>query len=397
MPKKGGVGAELRHPLRDRTFVWTKGNATVRIIGSAKTLGDFMFCVWHIGSRGGSGAIPPWERFRKDMQLVTFDADPAAEIDNRTLNEWAEVEVHNLGIGGHDCNATLHVTASPTLSSFLAGADMADKYVHDLGQCDYELGPGLQITSDVVVPQRSIDSLIGSGTQPPNWLSIDAQGCEGHIIQGARLALSKHVVGLNVEVCFKQFYSGAEQFGSIHQRLSELGFELIDMQPIRGSSGRPPFGWRGAQPWIFADALYLRTERLDLAPTPDQLQAWAFAALSVGLTEVGFRVLELMEVLPQAPTGDYGAIAAFIKEATQVADLVQPVVPPDWLTVANAPLEAPSHSAWRNENTEIMKIDSQRLEHFLSRWQLHDAASAVRTRRETFFSHVPAEDWLHFR
>jgi FkbM family methyltransferase len=92
-----------------------------------------------------------------------------------------------------------------------------------------------------------------------DFIKADTQGSELFVLEGARSALAKTVIGVEVEVEFTPIYRGQPLFADVDRFLRDLGFVLFDLRPCywKRAEGRTLGGPRGQIIW--ADALYLKS------------------------------------------------------------------------------------------------------------------------------------------
>jgi FkbM family methyltransferase len=323
--------------------------------------------------------------------MVTFDADPTASVNTRSVALWQGVRMENCAISRNDGSAILHVAASLTLSSMQQPITPEGALNHPLGRCDYLVRDGLEIDVDIEVPTRSIDSLCAEGLPAPIWLTIDTQGHEMEILSGARRALNDSVAGLTIEVSFVDLYDSTPGVGDIHNFMTEHGFDLVDVKPIHAHRSREPFAWRGRSSILMADLTYIRTmDRPDWSPT--RRFSHSFVALVVGCTDIALRILQNLNQCPD-PDPDLGRITDLLRALSDLTLQLSPCMPNDWLNVTLKLSRGTSDWKTRESNDYLMVQSSRKLEEFLHAWDLPAAARAVKEYREGFLDHVPAELW----
>jgi len=358
---------------------------------SEKFDGTLTPSVWHVGSRGSAGKTPDWSVYRKDLSLITFDADPTASPSAKSVADWRSVRMEQCAVSSNDGVAILHVTKSPTLSSLHHPIAPAGVMNHPLGRCDYQFREGLEIGANIEVPLRSIDSLCAEGFQAPNWLTIDTQGHEMEVLSGARRALDTSVAGVTIEVSFVDLYDSTPGVGDIHNFMTARGFDLIDIKPIHAHRSREPFAWRGRSSVFMADLTYFRTlDRPDWSPTLRHTHA--FVALVVGCTDTALSILQDLAQFT-APMPDLGSITHLLRALVELSAQLSPDIPNDWLHVTSKLSEETSDWKTRESNEYLMVQGSMDLEAFLYSWNLPAAAKAVKGYRENFLEHTPAELW----
>src|SRR5262249_648951 len=103
-----------------------------------------------------------------------------------------------------------------------------------------------------MVPVRSLDSLLASGTIPaPTFLKVDVEGYEKFVFLGAKECLSRDLLGIEFETNFNvgPDYPNSH-LGTLQDLLIPRGFVLFDLnfdrmprtsfRNARRSSGLPP-------------------------------------------------------------------------------------------------------------------------------------------------------------
>jgi FkbM family methyltransferase len=294
------------------------------------------------------------------MALVTFDADPKAEVNAESLTTWRSVKMYNCAVSGKDGSSILHLTASPTLTSMQQPIAPDGTMNLPLGRCDYLIKEGLELKADIEVLTRSVDSLCAEGLAAPNWLTIDAQGHEMEILLGAQVALSDSVIGLTVEVSLVEMYDQSPGFSEIHGVMTLHGFDLIDIRPIHAHRSREPFAWRGQSSIVMADLTYVRTMDCPEWSLPLRY-IHAFVALIVGCTDTALRILHnLKQFTDSVP--DLGSITHLLGELTDLGTQLSPNVPQDWLNITSRLLTDNSDWQSRESNEFLMVCGSKEVE-----------------------------------
>jgi len=123
-----------------------------------------------------------------------------------------------------------------------------------------------------------------------DFLSVDTQGSEGRVIQGAREQLANHTVGVLCKVEMHELYTDQPLFGDIHATMRKLGFNFMRLytREARVNFSRAGIGFRADGMLMSADALFLRDpDRLETdTPKPyPALLKLAFISLSFGYVE----------------------------------------------------------------------------------------------------------------
>lgn len=122
-------------------------------------------------------------------------------------------------------------------------------------------------------------------------ISVDTQGTEDMVLQGAAASLRKSAVAVIAEVSFREAYEGQPLFGDICKIMHDQGFNFVRFRNGRRddtSSFRCPIGWRGRAGSMFDDAIFFRDPRHIEAEATDATAALlklAYIALCFGNVE----------------------------------------------------------------------------------------------------------------
>jgi hypothetical protein len=92
---------------------------------------------------------------------------------------------------------------------------------------------------------------------PPDLISIDTQGAELPILEGAVKGLRIYIVAVLVEINFAPLYKGAQLFGELDDFLRKNSFLLASIETIDLGYKRIGKGCRGAGIPLQGEALYL--------------------------------------------------------------------------------------------------------------------------------------------
>jgi FkbM family methyltransferase len=258
----------------------------------------------HVGGRSGTCSLG-MEHFREDCVWTFYDADSACTDQIGAILGGREVRVHPFCLWSGQERRPFLLNHDPNTSSLLepnpAYADwysfMALPYY---GPVDYRFGHAMAPVRGAQVETVGLDHLAAHGPAdflPPDVLSLDAQGAEHEILQGARNLLDRRVVAVATEVEFVPLYTGQKLFGDVTSLLASRGFTfcrflgLMEKSPHREAAG---LRGRGFQPC--ADALYLKDVSA-LAKDPDaeaaalRLAKLAYVSLVAGLVEYALMAL----------------------------------------------------------------------------------------------------------
>ena len=252
--------------------------------------------VHHVGGIGGYG---PSEALNAlgHIQWVVYDADQDALAGSDTPGGKNHLMIHR-GIGGKDGQAEFHLTAAPSASSLLRPATGAEDYSLPLPDGTLrKWGRHTEIRRTVSIAVNTLDTLISRGEAPQiDFLSIDAQGAELGILEGASVELQNRVVGVLCEVEFTELYEGQALFGEIQNRLWNDRMRLCDIfrtQHLNSNDSAAQFLGKGFL--TVGEALFLKAVRIDrgspINPSPEAVvQRLKLAAIAVAFDQVDYAV-----------------------------------------------------------------------------------------------------------
>lgn len=164
------------------------------------------------------------------VECVLFEPQPelhaAAVQRQRRLN--APWRVLPFGLGDRDETKVLHVTENGAASSLLPPVEEA-----------VAIGWGTATVAQKPVQVLTLNTAFARNQlPPPDLVKIDVQGFEGQVIAGATNVLPQ-ASRLIVEVSLRPIYKNQALLPDILCSLSELGFELEDMnEACREWTGR---------------------------------------------------------------------------------------------------------------------------------------------------------------
>ena len=264
---------------------------------------DPRLCIHHVGGRAGTQPFPALSHFAPDLVNVLYEADTScvAQIEEHFRASSGEVHVIPSCLADGPGTRTLYLNYDAYSSSLLPiNPDYDDFYI----ECrqpdphDYPWGDSTRPMRELQVETRALDDVLTEEPHvpPPDFLSIDTQGAELQILEGAKQTLREHTLAIVLEVEFHPIYQDQPLFGDICSWLTARGYHFVkllhtpEMYPHRG-----PLGLRGEGFLVYSDALFLR--RLDCLP-PDEtrhrdlLDKLAFLALVLNQTEYALAALE---------------------------------------------------------------------------------------------------------
>ncbi len=269
----------------------------------------------HVGGRGFGVAFNPPAHFKADIVHVLYEADSEC-VDEMNLNSntpqadlLGERHLFPYCLGRLKGTGRLNITANTYASSMLSpDSDFLKNYY-----CEIQIGPAhydvtyddmLQVIKQVDVEVHTLDQLFAEDKLParlrPDVLSLDTQGLEHDIMQGAERVIRDGVLAIVSEVEIASMYQGQPLLGDVLQLMNTYGFHFAGFTNLHEiSQYRAPIGLRGKAFPGFGDALFLRKidtfNAIGLSTSELFLKATklAFVSLVFGHIEYALKALNL--------------------------------------------------------------------------------------------------------
>jgi FkbM family methyltransferase len=167
-------------------------------------------------------------------RIIACEPNPAPR-ERLRARLGSKVEIVDAAIGAEPGHATFNITAMDHNSSLRM--PRSEKMGALLQQ------EGWEVTERLDVEVTTLDALVGD--RDVAVVKLDVQGAEMDVLMGGGEALRRTQAVL-MEVTFFSHYESDATFGALHDRMTELGFELVSIaQPaLAGKDGR--FAWSDA-------------------------------------------------------------------------------------------------------------------------------------------------------
>lgn len=221
---------------------------------------DLKINVHHIGGIGDCGPTEAIRMLGNDVEWTVYDADESALSKMKKLDN-ENILLVNKCIGGSNSKNKFNIMRGNSASSLLNGSPDAKDYTLITGPNKAQIwGIHTQVTKSIVMELNTIDSLVMSKQiSPVDFLSIDAQGAELDIINGASQLLPADIMGILCEVGFSEIYSGQPLFCDIQARLLKDNFRLCQIYNSQNWNTCPlQEGLMGEGFNIVGEALFLK-------------------------------------------------------------------------------------------------------------------------------------------
>lgn len=224
-----------------------------------------MITYHHIGGRNGTYPLPLKNGILlENFHLVLYDADMNcfSHMEQAKQGSWGKISVHPYCIGGKTGKGTFNLNFHPTTNSLYPFNKEYASYSYVNYPCygEYIIGDACKPMASVDLDLFSLEDALKIANIPSiDFLSLDVQGAEFDILEGAKSLLQKSCLGIQLEAEFAEFYRGQKTFSEINALLEGLGFELIDLESFgRCAPMSLPIGYRGLEQTLSAEAIYVK-------------------------------------------------------------------------------------------------------------------------------------------
>ena len=192
---------------------------------------------------GGAGGLQKrWKLFEKNIRAIFFEPDQRSFLELKNSG----LEIIDKALWSETTQKEFYLTKKLEVSSL---------YVPNRAYLDlFPDSKRYDIVKTTTVEVIELDNLVNIHNQP-HFLKLDIQGAELEVLKGSVNTLKK-VLGLEVEVNFKEIYAKIPLYCDVEKFLYSQGFVLNDFLKL--------FRWertfhRGFGEIVHGDALFLRT------------------------------------------------------------------------------------------------------------------------------------------
>jgi len=217
----------------------------------ADLFGDDKFVLIDVGAQGG--LEKEWRRVTPLMKVMAVE--PRTKLGEGLTEADFDVTILNIALDSQSGERELYMAGS--MSSFLRP---------DLDLCEqFDLKPVTPIPRSLV-KTTTLDEVVRQQLlRFVDFIKLDTQGTELHIIRGGPLTVGEMAIGMRVEVSFTQLYESQPLFADVDVHVRSQGFDLIDLiHFVRRRHARTGAADKNALEvangrLLQADALYFRT------------------------------------------------------------------------------------------------------------------------------------------
>jgi FkbM family methyltransferase len=265
-------------------------------------MSDFLYC-HHIGGRGGTFVPPVIPPFSRDYVVYNYEPDSecVAQMQAVARAQQVDVRVVPMAVGDRSGARDIHINFDAYTSSVLPQNETNLAY-QPLFFMDYPLIESTRLERLVSVEMTTLDEVCIKSGESIDVLSIDTQGFEYEVLQGADYVVRATTVFVICEVSFFEMYKGQRLFGDIHNWLNERGLRFERFQTMTDiTTFRGPVGWRGMPSKVHGDALFVKTPEAIVATHPKPVMGLlklAFVSLIYENVELAIEALLKASSLP---------------------------------------------------------------------------------------------------
>lgn len=265
-----------------------------------------------------------WGVFAPQLSIYGFDADAdACEAANADLEarqiSWTEKHIP-LALGNSEGEFPLYVTKHPMCSSlYLPNEPYLARFVG--------LSELMNLDFTIEIETTTLDNFCSSeGIEEIDFLQIDVQGADLHVLEGAAQILSRSVLGVQIEVEFSHLYADQPLFADVDAFLRKQEFTMFDLgvayrlrkdSPIRSNVRSGQLLWGDA--FYFRDLIASNSN--SLLKTPEKILKLACIADIMNFPDYALELLEYL-TLEYGKDPQYNCANNIVESLAQFPELV---------------------------------------------------------------------------
>ena len=193
------------------------------------TSAELTINIHHVGGIGGYGPAEILNRYKNTIWVV-YDADKKSLGKSDKANKKNYILV-NKCIGKKNSTTKFNIMNATSASSTLKSDPKAAKYTVLNSDGTAQIwGVHTKTVKTIKLKTYTLNSLVNSEQVPPiDFLSMDTQGSELDIIEGANEQLKSRVIGVATETDFSSLYNKQPLFADIQNRLKRDNFRFCQI------------------------------------------------------------------------------------------------------------------------------------------------------------------------
>ncbi|MCT7989222.1 FkbM family methyltransferase [Laspinema olomoucense] len=266
-----------------------------------------------------------WSIFAPNLSIYGFDADADAcdeanaDLEYRQVN-WNENHIP-LALGKSVGEATLYVTKNPMCSSLYLPKESYLQLFNQLPEV-------ASLDFSIEIETTTLDSFCQSeAIEEIDFISLDVQGAELEVLEGASQIVSKSVLAVQAEVWFSEVYVNQPLFAEVDNYLRSQGFTLFTLKAGCRSRARSPItSTANFGQLLWGDAFYLRDllqeDITTPLKTPEKLFKLACLADMLDFPDFSLQLLEHLTLHYGRNDSSYNFANNIVESLVQLPDLV---------------------------------------------------------------------------
>jgi len=173
---------------------------------------------------GRYGLHPSWKPFTGELEYYLFEPDPveSRRLEKKYSRRADEVKVVGCAVAEDDGKMTINFFRNRAMSSSVVRNPISALFK---GERLREV----EIVESIETEAVSIDSFCIKNNISLDFLKLDTEGTEFHILQGAKKQLQENIFGVRCEVSFDFIFEGMPLFSDVHDFMLEHGFYLLNL------------------------------------------------------------------------------------------------------------------------------------------------------------------------
>lgn len=260
------------------------------------------------------GVHPSWERYPGHLDYYAFEPDgtEASRLEERHSSEW--FHTIDKGLWSSPGTRSLNILSHRGLSTFL-DPDLRNSWFERFrpGQSD--------VVAEVPVEMQTVDRFCREKDLVVDFLKIDTEGTELHVLRGAKDQLEENIIGIRSSASFLRYYQNQPIFSDIHDFLIDQGFYLLNLD-YEGYGTPRNFLFRKPNPRTGEQHRYgmlMSTDGVWIRPIDDILR------VKKRTTESALKILKYAAfcITNHAPDIGVDALYRFVEERTGFGNVLE--------------------------------------------------------------------------
>lgn len=259
--------------------------------------------LYHVGGRMGTLEFPKLSKFSHLLQNHIFEADETCIEQIKRINTDSIVLPYCLSNRKEKINFNLNYDPY-TSSIYEFNKDHSNLYSEDKvhsKNVDKIFEYAFKTKEKIELNTETLDNIIlKHSLGNASFLSLDTQGSELLILEGAKDQISKNLVGIVCEVSFTDTYKNQPLFDQINKFMKENNFIICDIDIEKVGFKRISRPLRGKKIPTEASVLYLLNPKSIISfnsDNIDRLYNLSFISLLYGYSEICFESLNKLKKL----------------------------------------------------------------------------------------------------